>query len=131
MQLCSCLATTAEGKHEQITAIPTLFLVLEALPCKCYFLLLSKPDSFQHIFKAATNPFHGFQVRHQKNTNLTKLQYTSKLCYLKKLNHRTRIHSEALSPTQKPKREHKHLVSHRANKCLKAWILHSSSASSI
>lgn len=37
VQLCSCLARAAEGKHEQIAAIPTLFLVLEALPCKCYF----------------------------------------------------------------------------------------------
>lgn len=66
VQLCSCLATAAEGKHELTATIPTLFLVLEALPWKCCFFLLSKPDSFQHFFKAATNPFHSFQVRHQK-----------------------------------------------------------------
>lgn len=56
MQLCSCLATAAEGKHEQLAAIPTLVLVLEARHANAIFFLLSKSDSFQHFFKAATKP---------------------------------------------------------------------------
>lgn len=132
MQLCSCLATTAEGKHEQIAAIPILFLVLEILPYKCYFFLVTKPDSSQHFFKAATKSFHGFKVIHQKNASVSKLQYTSKVCYLGSWNVGWGpSHTVSPSPIQKPKKEYKPMVSHRATKCLKAWIFHFSFANSI
>lgn len=57
MQLCSCLATVALGEHEHTAAIPTLFLILEALSYKHYFFFVTKPDSSQHFFKLLPSPF--------------------------------------------------------------------------
>lgn len=131
MQLCSCLATAAEGKHEQIAAIPTLFLVLEAWPCKCYFFSSQQTWHLPTLFQSCYQPLSWLPGQTaEKFRPYQAAVYLKALLPQKPETQDKDPFAVSFSHTE-TKGECKPLVSHRANKHLIAWIFHSSSASPI